>query len=193
MSPVLIIAPPTMMSEAPASTYSPAFSAVMPPATATGMDTSAMILFRTSTGGSSPLICVSMPMCMQMYDTPRASTCLARATLSGTLIMSTMTSAPYFLPARTASSIVASSASPRTVTMSAPALAMISTSKDPVSIVLVSAMIFFPGNSLFSVRTASAPSLLISGVPASIQSAPPSTASRAIATALFSCIRSKAT
>lgn len=65
MSSVLRIAPPTMTSEAPASTYSPAFSAVMPPATATGIDVSATILLRTSAGGSSPLIWESMPMCMQ--------------------------------------------------------------------------------------------------------------------------------
>ena len=66
MSPVLMMAPPTMTSVAPASTYSPAFSAVMPPATATGMDTASTIFLRTSMGGSSPLICVSMPMCMQI-------------------------------------------------------------------------------------------------------------------------------
>ena len=118
---------------------------------------------------------------------------MARCTLSGTLIMSTMISAPYFLPAMTASSMVASSARPRTVTMSAPALAMISTSKDPTSMVLVSAMIFLPGNSRLSARTASAPSLLMSGVPASIQSAPPSTASWAMTMLLFSCMRSNAT
>ena len=144
-------------------------------------------------GGSSPLICVSMPMCMQMYAAPSFSTSFARWTLSGTLIMSIMISAPYFLPAMTASSMVASSASPRTVTMSAPALAMISTSKDPTSMVLVSAMIFLPGNSRLSARTASAPSLLMRGVPASIQSAPPSTASWAITMLLFSCIKSSAT
>lgn len=118
---------------------------------------------------------------------------MALATLSGTLMRSTMTSAPYFLPAMTASSMVESSASPRTVTMSAPALAMISTSNEPVSMVLVSATILSPGNSLLSARTASAPSLLISGVPASTQSAPPVTASRAMTTALSSCIRSNAT
>ena len=182
-----------MTSVAPASTYSPAFSAVMPPATATGMDTASTIFLRTSIGGSSPLICVSMPMCMQMYAAPSFSTSFARWTLSGTLIMSIMISAPYFLPAMTASSMVASSASPRTVTMSAPALAMISTSKDPTSMVLVSAMIFLPGNSRLSARTASAPSLLMRGVPASIQSAPPSTASWAITMLLFSCIKSSAT
>ena len=117
---------------------------------------------------------------------------MARVTLSSTLIMSTMISAPYFLPAMTASSMVESSARPRTVTMSAPALAMISTSNAPTSIVLVSAIIFFPGNSLRSARTASAPSLLMRGVPASIQSAPPSTASWAMTMLLFSCMRSNA-
>ena len=157
------------------------------------METSDTILLRTSTGGSSPLIWVSMPMCMHTYAAPSSWTRFARATRSGTLMRSTMTSAPYFLPAMTASSMVASSARPRTVTMSAPALAMISTSNEPVSMVLVSAMILSEGNSLLSARTASAPSLLMSGVPASIQSAPPSTASRAMATALFSCMRSSAT
>ena len=77
--------------------------------------------------------------------------------------------------------------------MSAPALATISTSKDPTSMVLVSAMIFFPGNSRLRARIASAPSLLMRGVPTSIQSAPPSTASWAMTMLLFSCMRSSAT
>ena len=78
------------------------------------------------------------------------------------------------------------------VMMSAPAFAMISTSNPPTSMVLVSAMIFDLGNSFLSARTASAPSLLMRGVPTSIQSAPPSTDSLAIPIALFSWWRSNA-
>ena len=165
----------------------------MPPATATGTDTAPTISRRMSTGASSPLIWVSIPMWRQMYATPSFSTSFALLTLSGTLIMSTIISVPYFLPDSTASDIVESSASPRTVTMSAPAFAMISTSNAPVSMVLVSATILRPGNVLFIVRTASVPSLLMRGVPTSIQSAPPSTASCAMPTLLLSCIMSRAT
>ena len=66
MSSVLIIAPPTMTSDAPASTYCPAFSAVIPPATATGMETASTIFLRMSIGGSAPFIWVSMPIWRQM-------------------------------------------------------------------------------------------------------------------------------
>src|SRR2546422_1028400 len=89
--------------------------------------------------------------------------------------------------------IVASSVTPMTVMTSAPAFAAISTSNAPVSIVLRSATIVFPGNDFFSCRTTSMPSDLTSGVPASSQSAPPSTASFAASKARFRCMWSRAT
>ena len=101
--------------------------------------------------------------------------------------------APYRRAALTASRIVASSVTPITVTTSAPAFAAISTSKAPVSIVLRSATIVVPGNDFLSWRTTSIPSDLIRGVPASSQSAPPSTASAAARRARLRCMWSRAT
>ena len=121
-----------------------------------------------------------------------ASASLALLSLSGTLMRSNMTSAPYFLAAMTPSFRVPSSARPRMVITSAPALAMSSTSYPPTSMVLVSATIFIPGNSFLSVRIPSVPSLLMRGVPASSQSTPPATASLAMTTALLIWWRSNA-
>ena len=96
---------------------------------------------------------------------------------SGTAMRSTTTCAPYFSPPRTASAIVSSSLAPSTVTRSAPAFAAISTSKEPVSMTFMSATTRLSWKARLSSRTAFRPSLLMSGVPASTQSAPPSTAS----------------
>ena len=101
--------------------------------------------------------------------------------------------APYRRAAFTASSIVASSVTPITVITSAPAFAAISISNAPVSIVFRSATMVLPGNSFRSCRRTSTPSDLIRGVPASIQSAPPSTASFAAWIARFACMKSRAT
>ncbi len=59
--------------------------------------------------------------------------------------------------------------------------------------VFMSATMVFPGKAFFSFLTISMPSLLMSGVPTSIQSAPPSTASFAICIALSPWTRSSAT
>jgi hypothetical protein len=104
-----------------------------------------------------------------------------------------MTSAPYNSPPRTPSAMVSSSEAPRIVTTSAPDFAAISTSNAPVSMIFMSATIRCDGNAFFSSRTASSPSLLISGVPASIQSAPPSTASFAAPNARERFSKSSAT
>ena len=80
-----------------------------------------------------------------------------------------------------------------TETMSAPALAAISTSTRPASNVFKSATMVFFGKSFFRVLTALRPSLLIRGVPTSSQSAPPSTASPATLTARFKSTKSSAT
>src|SRR3989442_1520631 len=100
---------------------------------------------------------------------------------------------PYRRAARTASRIVASSVTPMTVITSAPAFAAISTSNAPVSIVLRSATIVLPGNDFLSCRTTSMPSDLTRGVPASSQSAPPSTVSFAASRARLRCMWSRAT
>ncbi|KAF5035043.1 hypothetical protein DSECCO2_589790 [anaerobic digester metagenome] len=100
---------------------------------------------------------------------------------------------PYFRADRTASATTVSSASARMQTMPAPDFAAISTSMAPVSAIFMSATISRPGKRSRSVRTARMPSLLIRGVPASIQSAPPRTASSAISTARSSSRRSSAT
>src|SRR6266705_2533316 len=126
-------------------------------------------------------------------STPSLSSSFARAGLSATRIRSTMIFEPYRRAARTASRIVASSVTPMTVMTSAPAFAAISTSNAPVSIVLRSATMVFPGNDFLSCRTTSMPSDLTRGVPASSQSAPPSTASFAASNARLRCIWSRAT
>src|SRR5665254_9993 len=72
--------------------------------------------------------------------------------------------------------MVLSDAAPSTPTTPAPALAAYSTSVRPASIVFMSATMVCSGNSALSVRTAPRPSALISGVPASTQSAPPAPA-----------------
>ena len=77
------------------------------------------------------------------------------------------------------SRIVASDAAPSTATTSAPALAAISTSTRPASMIFMSATMVASGNSERSARTASRPSLLIRGVPASRRRTPPSHASLA--------------
>jgi len=77
--------------------------------------------------------------------------------------------------------------------MLAPAFEAASISMRPASIVLRSATMGMSGNSARSWRTASRPSLLMSGVPASSQSAPPSTASRATRMAWPRLTKSSAT
>ncbi len=104
-----------------------------------------------------------------------------------------MSRTPYLRAERTASAITVSSASARMQTMPAPDFAAISTSTAPVSAIFMSATISCPGKRSRSVRTACIPSLLIRGVPTSIQSAPPRTASSAISTARSSSRRSSAT
>ncbi len=106
---------------------------------------------------------------------------------------SAMIRTPYFRADLTASAMTVSSASPRIQTIPAPDFAAISTSTAPVSATFMSATISCPGNAFRSVRTACIPSLLIRGVPASIQSAPPRTASSAISTARSISRRSRAT
>ena len=101
--------------------------------------------------------------------------------------------APYRRAAFTASVIVASSVTPMTVTTSAPAFAAISTSRAPVSMTLRSATIVLPGQAFRRARTDSTPSDFTRGVPASIQSAPPATASFAAWTARLRCMKSRAT
>jgi hypothetical protein len=185
--------PPTIITEAPRSIILGAVSAVIPPATASGMLIVSATSDTMSSGEPSPFICSSIPTWRQTYEAPSSSTRFALFTLSGTLIMSTMTAAPYFRAASTDSETVPSSDSPNTVMTSAPALAAISTSNAPTSMVFMSATSVLPGNSLLRARRHSAPSLLIRGVPASIQSAPPSRDSRAISSARFRCMRSRAT
>ena len=75
----------------------------------------------------------------------------------------------------------------------APAFAAISISARPASIVFMSATSVWRGNSARKRRIASRPSLLISGVPISIQSAPPPTASRASRSARSRSAKSSAT
>ncbi len=101
--------------------------------------------------------------------------------------------APYRRAAFTASKIVASSVTPITVTTFAPALAAISTSSAPVSMTFRSATSTLSGNDFRRARTASTPSDFTSGVPASTQSAPPSTDSLAACSARFRCMKSRAT
>ncbi len=190
---VLMMLPPAMIMEAPASSSWGAVSDVMPPATAMGMETAEATFSNTSTGEPAARICSSMPTCRQTYEAPSSSARFALAGRSATPIRSTMTFAPYWWAVRTASEIVPSSARPRTETTSAPALAAISTSKPPTSMVFMSATSTWPGNVFLRTRSASEPSDFSNGVPASIQSAPPSTASAAMSTARFRCIRSRAT
>ena len=89
--------------------------------------------------------------------------------------------------------MVESLAAPSTPTRPAPALAAYSTSMRPASIVFKSAKMSLSGNAALSSRTESRPSALISGVPASTQSTPPATASRAISTARGRSTKSRAT
>ncbi len=100
---------------------------------------------------------------------------------------------PYFLADLTASTMTVSSASASIQTIPAPDFAAISTSIAPVSATFMSATISCSGNAPRSTRTACIPSLLIRGVPTSIQSAPPRTASFAISTARSISRRSRAT
>ena len=109
-----------------------------------------------------------MPAWTLIRSTPISCSLTALAAGSGTLIRSTASRTPYFRADRSASSIVTSDEAPRTDTMPAPAFAAISTSAAPVSIVFMSATIVFLANAFFSARTAFMPSLLISGVPASM-------------------------
>ena len=187
-----MMAPPTMTIEAPALATSGAVSLLMPPAAATGMPTVPTTFFRSSSG-EPPTICSSTPTWTQSRSTPILSSALARSTLSETLKRSTITFAPYFRAVSTASDMVGSDDSPRTTTTSAPDFAAISTSAPPTSMVFMSATIVFAGNVFFSSRMTSTPSLLMRGVPASIQSAPPSTASDAMVSALSEWTRSNAT
>ncbi len=117
---------------------------------------------------------------MQTYFAPIFSTSAALSTLFLTFIKSIIISELYFLAALIASFIVLSSEAPNMEIISAPAFDAISVSKSPVSIVFISAIIFLLGKIRFNSRIASIPSLLIRGVPASIQSIPPGTASFAI-------------
>jgi len=91
----LMMAPPTMMMEAPAARSSGADSEVMPPATATGTDTAAATCRTISTGAAPPFICSSMPTCRHTYAAPSSWTFLALATLSSTPMRSIITPAPY--------------------------------------------------------------------------------------------------
>jgi len=90
------------------------------------------------------------------------------------------------------SRIVASEAAPSTATTSAPAFAAISTSARPASMIFMSATIVASGNSSRSFLTASRPSLLISGVPASSLRTPPSHASCAARSACERFAKSRA-
>ena len=87
---------------------------------------------------------------------------------------------PYFRAALLASSMVELSEVASIATISAPAFAAISTSMAPVSTVFISATIFGYQEGISSFAHCVHPSLLMRGVPASIQSAPPATASLAI-------------
>ena len=89
--------------------------------------------------------------------------------------------------------MVESLAAPSTPTRPAPALAAYSTSMRPASMVFMSAKMSLSGNAALSSRTAFRPSALISGVPASTQSAPPATASRATSRARGRSTKSSAT
>ncbi len=90
------------------------------------------------------------------------------------------------------SAMVESLAAARTWTTSAPAFAAHSVSVRPASITFMSAMMVASGNSRRSARTASSPSLLIRGVPASSHCTPPSTASRAARSACSRFTKSRA-
>ena len=74
----------------------------------------------------------------------------------------------------------------------APALAADSTSIRPASMIFMSATMVLPGKSRFNSRTASRPSLLIRGVPASTQSTPAGTARSATPTARCKSTKSSA-
>ncbi len=184
--------PPTITISAPANTASPDDLASRPPATAIGMCISFFICLSSSMG-VMPVICMSMPTWMLMMSIPRPSSSLALATGSGTEMRSHMSFAPYLSAARLASAMVELSALPSRMTISAPDFTAISTSSAPVSMVFMSARMVCPGKLSFSALTAFMPSLLMRGVPVSIQSTPPSTASRAIWRARSSSRMSRAT
>ncbi len=134
-----------------------------------------------------------MPIWMQRYVAPSFSACIARSIIAGLPMRSIMSFAPYFRAEALASLMVASSAAARMLMMSAPAFAAISVSRAPVSMVFISATMVVFGNCSRSWRMMSMPSLFISGVPASNQSAPPLTASFAMVSALSALRRSNAT
>ncbi len=104
-----------------------------------------------------------------------------------------MIAIPYLCADSIPSRMVASSASPSIETTEAPDFAAISTSIAPVSIVFISATIGTSGKVECSTLTACIPSLFISGVPTSSQSAPPSKLSLPISIALSSSSTSNAT